>query len=174
MRLCGLGLPGRDGTRVYTVPDARDDSSDDELLQVIRRGHEEGSGGHDGASQHDRPAPAERVTDEDGDDRAEEASQVIRRHGYALVRAAFRPQDGRNPVFLRVNRGEVFGEGRKVQKTACYTLIVTEETIFTQQHILLVCGRYRWGRIAVFGKESTYRKSRLPRELIAMLRARPL
>lgn len=88
MRLCGLRLPSRDSTRVYAVTDARNNTSDDELLEVVGGRHNYGSDGHDSASSHDRSPSAKRITDENADNRSKEASQIVGCDSNPLVRLA--------------------------------------------------------------------------------------
>ena len=112
MGLRGLGLPSRDSTGIDAVPDTGNDSSNDELLQVIRGGHNRSSDGHYGTSRHNRSTSAKRVADEDTDNSSEETSQVVGSDSDSLVRLALRFLAGGNIVLQGVNAGEVFGERR--------------------------------------------------------------
>lgn len=109
-----LGLPRRDRTRVNSIADTRDDPPEDELLQVVRRRHEDRADGHDGAPRHYCAAAAERVADEDADNGAEEAPEVVRRDGDALVPAARRLQCVGYALLEGVDVREVLCEGRQV------------------------------------------------------------
>lgn len=83
-----LGLPSGHGGRVPAVSKASDDSADNEVVKGECRGLEDGADSHDGGSQHDHSLATEGVANEDGDDSAEKASQVVGCNGDALVRGA--------------------------------------------------------------------------------------
>ena len=77
MRLRRLGLPCWDGTRVHAVAPPSYDTSNDELRQVVGSALQESADGHDNGSKEDCLLTPKRVADEDGEDSAKEASQVV-------------------------------------------------------------------------------------------------
>lgn len=72
-----LGLPHGHGRGVASVSEAGDDSSDDEVVKRKGRGLKGGSDDHDAGAEHDHLSAAEPVADEDGDDGADEAAEVV-------------------------------------------------------------------------------------------------
>lgn len=83
-----LRLPARYRRCVHAVAEAGDDASDDEMRQAEGRCLQSGADDHDGGADDDHFPATEGVADPDGEDRAEEASQVVTRDGDALMRRA--------------------------------------------------------------------------------------
>lgn len=93
---------------------------------------ENGANGHDDGAQEDSLAASQGVTNEDGQDGTSKASQVVSSHSNALSRRIAR-RVGRFAVLgaIRscVDRWEMLDEGRKVEETTCYTLIITKQSV---------------------------------------------
>ena len=76
-----LGLPDGDGGRVHAVSKARDDTADDELAEtpaVAEAQHgDDGANREDVGADEDHAGAAELVTQEHGEERAEEAADLV-------------------------------------------------------------------------------------------------
>lgn len=132
-----LGLPGGYSTRVHAVADTCDNSCNDEVRQLKRGALQNSASSHGYAANEDGSTTSKRVTNEDGQDGSNEASQVVSGDCNALVRGALRSQSVRIREILDgrvifVDSREVPVKRRQVQQTTSDTLIITEEPFARQ------------------------------------------
>lgn len=120
--LAALGLPGGNGGGVDTVPEARDETTDDQLGELVRGTLQDRANTHDEGTEEDRLATTEHVTDPDGGDRTGETAQVVRSDSDTLTSGL-----RRRVVVDGVDRGEILDEGLQRQQTASHTLVVAEQ-----------------------------------------------
>lgn len=93
------------------------------MFESKSRGLESGADDHDGSAEGNHLLAAERVSDPDGDDGAEEAAEIVRGDGDALVRGARGLFRGAQAWVLGVDVGELGEEDGQRQDTAHDTLI---------------------------------------------------
>lgn len=92
------------------------------MFQGESRSLQDGTDNHDGSSEKDHFPTAEAVTDEDCDDGADEASQIVRCHSDTLVgRALGRIRGVRSKIWIDL--GELVKEDGQRQDTSHDTLI---------------------------------------------------
>lgn len=135
------------------------------MRETESRGLQECASSHGGAASHDSSTSTKRITNEDTDDSTDETSQVVRCDCDALVERELFSLGITFRKSAWVDFRKVLSERREIQKTSCNSLVITEEPFKRA-----VSG----SRLVLAENEATYKKSRLPRELMARLRARPL
>lgn len=92
------------------------------MFQSESRRLQDGANNHDGSTKKDHFPTTEVVTDEDGDDGADEASQIVRCHSNTLVSRALRRIRGiRSKIWIDV--GELVKEDGQCQDTSHDTLV---------------------------------------------------
>lgn len=102
-------LPHGDCGRVAAITETCYDTTNDEVLQFESGSLQCSTNDHDGSTEENHAPTTERITDEDGDNGTDEASQVVRCHSNALVGGAF----GRISV---VNSGSRVDDGELVKE----------------------------------------------------------
>lgn len=117
-----LRLPHGDRRRVTAIAKTCYDTTNDEVFQSKRRGLQSSSNNHDGSTEEDHAPTAERVTNEDGDDGTDEASQIVRCDSDALVRRAVGRIRGIGSG-IWVDNGELVEEDGQRQDASHDTLI---------------------------------------------------
>ena len=150
MSLCSLGLPHRDGTGIHAVTPASDQTANTAALlatirlfcsmcckylhplrKIVRCALQKRTDGHDDGSNENSSLTSERVANEDGEDCADEASQIVRSDSNALVGRTSGRGQVRVGARQGVDRWEVFDETGQVEKTSCHALVVTKEPAWT-------------------------------------------
>lgn len=117
-----LRLPHGYRRCVTAIAKACYDTTDDKVFQSESRSLQDSANNHDGSTEKDHFPTAEVVTDEDGDDGADEASQIVRCHSNTLVsRALGRIRGIRSKIWIDV--GELGKEDGQRQDTSHDTLI---------------------------------------------------
>lgn len=117
MRVSRLTLPGRDSRGVHAIAPSSHNAAENPLGQLIGRRLQECADGHHNGAVEDRLPASQRVSDEDGEDRAQEASQVVRRDRNALI----------GSVLISDNPREVLLKRRKIQQAARNALVVSKQ-----------------------------------------------
>jgi hypothetical protein len=77
-------VPDGHCARVDTVPESRDDPTDDKLRDPIRRSLQCRTDTEDSAAQHDGSASPEHLAEEEGEQGAEKTPDLVDRHHRAL------------------------------------------------------------------------------------------
>jgi hypothetical protein len=72
--------------RVAAIPQAGDDTSDDEVGEGGGTGLEDGTDAHNAGTEHDHPLATERISYPDSDNSTDEAPKIVRRHGDTCAR----------------------------------------------------------------------------------------
>lgn len=122
-----FGLPCRYCTGVHSVPNTCGYSTNDEMREAVRSALKDGADCHGGTAQHDGPPSAQRVSNEDGQDGANETSQIVSRHGNSSVQRPLFCLSGRNVFRIRVDFGKVLDKRLETEHTTSDTLIITEQ-----------------------------------------------
>jgi hypothetical protein len=109
-----------DGARVQAIPHARYDAANNHVRNPIRTRLQCAADAKDDAPQHDGLAAANLLSDQEGDDGAKEASNLVDGdHGALQGRAAAGAGRG-------VDLGELRGEGMSGQEAGHDTLVIAE------------------------------------------------
>jgi hypothetical protein len=109
-----------DGARVQAIPHARYDAANNHVRDPIGTRLQRAADAEDDAPQHDGLAAANLLSDQEGDDGAKEASNLVDGdHGALQGRAAA-------AAWCGVDLGELCGESMPSQKTGHDTLVIAE------------------------------------------------
>jgi hypothetical protein len=81
---CGAGEAY--SRRVATIPQAGDDTSDDEVGEGGGAGLKKGTNAHNAGAEHDHGLTTERVSNPNSDNSTDEAPKIVRRNGDTCAR----------------------------------------------------------------------------------------
>lgn len=93
-RLAGLCLPGRCRRSIDAVSNATNDTSNDHMGNAVGRNLKQGADAHDSRPDQDAPFAAEDITEEEGGQGAEEASNVVNSCDRSLERCVVCDAEG--------------------------------------------------------------------------------
>lgn len=110
--LAAFGLPGGDGGRVDTIAKTSDQTTDDQLGELVRGTLQDSTDAHDEGTEEDGLATTQHVTDPDGRNRTGETSQIVRGNRDTLTSRL-----SAGVIRRGVDGREVFVEGFQGQQT---------------------------------------------------------